>query len=322
LYDKGKVINLDGSPIDYFFMLYAKVFEKAVYVGATLLLNEREALLRQEWRMMGIDSWRSLMRNASSPAWCDTLEGGTKALLVDFWLDDCPEEFKEVQGYALIFIPRYLAHYALKFLNKELRRYLKDLSLLGNKGFYDMFSAAILSQAHVEDGFEEPEDTLTADALATAEKRNLEKAEKQLGRIKGEADEAMERLNAQKALDKKDEYADSVQLHISPVISPGSSSVLSPNSTVTGGQLKTNVPSIRMADVAYPDWSPPKSGTHLQGFWGNTPAGAVVWKLYMPPLKYEELPANIKFLVDKSLRIPLNSGDSFRFRLARRNLTM
>jgi hypothetical protein len=50
-----------------------------------------------------------------------------------------------------------------------------------------------------------------------------------------------------------------------------------------------------MADVVYPDWSPPKSGTHLQGFWGNTPAGAVVWKLYMPPLKYEELPANIKF---------------------------
>ena len=42
LYDKGKVINLDGSPIDYFFMLYAKAFEKAVYVGATLLLDKRE----------------------------------------------------------------------------------------------------------------------------------------------------------------------------------------------------------------------------------------------------------------------------------------
>jgi hypothetical protein len=173
LYDKGKVINLDGSPIEYFFMLYAKAFEKAVYVGVTLLLNEWEALLRQQWRMVGIDSWRSLMQNANSPAWCDTLEGVTKALLVDFWPDDYPEELKEVQGYALIFIPRYLAHYALKFLNKESRRYLKDLSLLGNKGFYDMFSAAILSQTHVEDGFEEPEDTLTADALATAEKRNL-----------------------------------------------------------------------------------------------------------------------------------------------------
>jgi hypothetical protein len=33
LYDKGQKINLDDSPLEYFFMLYAKVFEKAVYVG-------------------------------------------------------------------------------------------------------------------------------------------------------------------------------------------------------------------------------------------------------------------------------------------------
>jgi hypothetical protein len=39
----------------------------------------------------------------------------------------------------------------------------------------------------VEDGFEEPEDTLIADVLATAEKRNLEMAKKkQLGRLKRE----------------------------------------------------------------------------------------------------------------------------------------
>jgi hypothetical protein len=229
-YDKGQVVNLDGSPIEYFLMLYAKAFGKAVHVGATLLSDEQEAILRQQWNMVGIDSWRSLLRNASSSAWCDTLEGVTNELLVDFWPDDCPEKLKEVQGYALNFIPRYLAHYALKFLNNESRRYLKDLSLLGNKCFYDMFSAAILSQTPVEDGFEEPEDTLTADALATGEKRNLEKAEKQLGRLKGEVvlDEAMERLNAQKALNKKDEYADSEQLDISPVMSSGSSSEFCP----------------------------------------------------------------------------------------------
>ena len=55
------------------------------------------------------------------------------------------------------------------------------------------------------------------------------------------------------------------------------------------------MPYVRKDDVAYPGWSPPKGGSHLQGFWGNTPAGAVIWKLYMPPLKYKELPANIKF---------------------------
>lgn len=296
LYDKGKVINLDGSPIDYFFMLYAKAFEKAVYVGATLLLDKRETLLRQEWRMVGIDSWRSLMRNASSSKWCDTLEGVTKALLVDFWPDDCPEELKKVQEYALILIPPYLAHYAFKFLNKESSRYLKDLSLFGNKGFYDNFSAAVLSLTPVKDGFEEPEDTLIADALATAEKRNLEEAEKQLGKIKGDADEVMKRLNAQKALDEKDEDVDAGQLDISPVISSGSSSVLSPNSTVTGSQLKMKMPCSKMDDVAYPHWSPPRHGTHLQGFWGNSLAGTVVWKSYIPPLKYEELPANIKFI--------------------------
>jgi hypothetical protein len=55
LYDKGQVIDLDGSPIGYFFMLYAKAFEKAVYVGATLLLDEREALLNTSKMAYGRD---------------------------------------------------------------------------------------------------------------------------------------------------------------------------------------------------------------------------------------------------------------------------
>jgi hypothetical protein len=168
-----------------FFMLYAKAFEKAVYVGATLLLDEREALLRQKWHMVGIVSWRSLLRNTSSPAWCDDLEGVTKELMVDFWPDDCPEEFRAVQEYALNLILLYLAHYALKVLNNESRWYLKDLSLLGNKGFRDAYNAAILSRTSVEDGFEEPEDTLIADVLETAKKRSLRTAEKQLGDLKG-----------------------------------------------------------------------------------------------------------------------------------------
>jgi hypothetical protein len=45
-------------------------------------------------------------------------------------------------------------------------------------GFHDMYAAAVLSQTSVEDGFEEPEDTFLADALATAEKCNMEKAGK------------------------------------------------------------------------------------------------------------------------------------------------
>jgi hypothetical protein len=104
----------------------------------------------------------------------------------------------------------------------------------------------------------------------------------------------MERLNVEKALDEKDAFNDSEQLDISPVMSSGSSSVLSPSTTVTGDQLNTSeslpegltdVPCVRKDNVAYPDWSPRKAGTHLQGFWGNTPAGAVIWKIYMPPLK-------------------------------------
>jgi hypothetical protein len=39
LYDKDQEINLDDSPLEYFFMLYAKAFEKAVYIGATLLID-------------------------------------------------------------------------------------------------------------------------------------------------------------------------------------------------------------------------------------------------------------------------------------------
>jgi hypothetical protein len=190
--------------------------------------------------MVGIVSWRSLLRNTSSPAWCDDLEGVTKELMVDFWPDDCPEEFRAVQEYALNLIPLYLAHYALKVLNNESRWYRKDLSLLGNKGFCDAYNAAILSQTSVEDGFEEPEDTLIADVLATAKKRNLRTAEKQLGRLKGEVDEVMERLNVQKALDEKDAFNDSEQLDISPVVSSGSSSVLSPSTTVTEDRPKTS----------------------------------------------------------------------------------
>jgi hypothetical protein len=47
-------------------------------------------------------------------------------------------------------------------------------------GFHDVYTAAVLSQTSVEDGFEEPEDTFIADALAAAEKRNMEDEGNQL----------------------------------------------------------------------------------------------------------------------------------------------
>jgi hypothetical protein len=105
----------------------------------------------------------------------------TNQMLVDFWPEDCPEDFRKVQGFVLYLIPQFLAHYARRVLSKSSRRYLKDLSLLGHMGFHDMYAAAVLLQTSMEDGFEEPEDTFLADALATAEKRNMEKAGKQLG---------------------------------------------------------------------------------------------------------------------------------------------
>jgi hypothetical protein len=45
LYDKDQEIHLDDSPLEHFFMLYAKAFEKAVYVGAAMLSNDQEILL-------------------------------------------------------------------------------------------------------------------------------------------------------------------------------------------------------------------------------------------------------------------------------------
>jgi hypothetical protein len=133
------------------------------------------------WLMLGITSWRTLLNNTGSPQWCQDLEGVTYRMLVNFWPEDCPEDFRKVQDFALYLIPRFLAHYARRVLSKSSWRYLKDLSLLGHTGFHDVYTAAVLSQTSVEDGFEEPEDTFLADALAAAEKRNMENAGKRLG---------------------------------------------------------------------------------------------------------------------------------------------
>jgi hypothetical protein len=105
----------------------------------------------------------------------------------------------------------------------------------------------------------------------------------------------MEHLRNKKGLDE-DGYADPGQLDISPVGSSGSSSVLSPNAPSESlSAEKVDAPCIRRADVKYPDVAPPKTEMHLHGFWGKTSGGHPIWRLYLPPLKYKELPANIKF---------------------------
>jgi hypothetical protein len=193
LYDKDQEISLDDSPLEYFFMLYAKAFEKAVYIGAAMLNDDQEVLLREMWLMLGITSWKTLLNNMGSSQWCKDLEAVTYRTLAHSWPKDCPEDFRKVQDFALHLIPWFLAQYARKVLSKSSRWYLKDLSLLGHTGFHDAYSA-VLSQTSVGDGFEEPEDTIITDALAAAEKWNVEDEGEQLERLKGEVDDLMTRV--------------------------------------------------------------------------------------------------------------------------------
>jgi hypothetical protein len=304
LYDKDQKINLDDSPLEHFFILYAKAFEKAVYIGAAMLADYQEELLRGMWLMVGITSWKALLNNVKSATWCEDLKGLTKQMLVYFWPEDCSEDFRKIQEFALVLIPLYMAHYAQKVLDCESRRYLKDLSLLGNKGFYDMFAAAVMSGTPMDDGFEEPEDDLIAEVLAKAETRGMASTERKLGRLKGEADDIMERVQIKKSTEDS-EFTDSGQLSVSPVVSSGSSSIMSPSNAPDTGEPfgsseslqagMAEVPRARKANVEYPDFVPPKTMTHLHGFWGKNPGGTPTWRIYFPPLKYDELPANIKF---------------------------